>query len=180
MWLVRCALRCIFLALLHCNRYSRGCFISLPPSHSPPPLPPLTPHHTTPPPTTNITPSQVADRILVFHRGVGKAQIKGLLIEEKLDLLTEYLVLNPLDSLLSMLPFRGNKGKKKAGSGLETATTSAGEEFLLVDESVARSFARMGSAAGGEVTGGKYIASNHKYAVVRILTGMVAVVGLCV
>jgi hypothetical protein len=38
-------------------------------------------------------PEEMADRILVFHRGVGVAKQSGLLIPQKVDLLVEYTVL---------------------------------------------------------------------------------------
>ncbi len=101
---------------------------------------------------------QVADRILVFHRGIGKARIKGLLINEKLDLLTEYLVLNPLDRLLHLLYLR-RRPNAKGG-----AAAAGGAQFTLEDEGTARAMARLDSAVAGELKGGRYIASNHKYA----------------
>ncbi|GLI65636.1 hypothetical protein VaNZ11_009234 [Volvox africanus] len=45
----------------------------------------------------------MADRVLVFHRGITVAQASGLYTEEKVDLLVEYLVTKPLAKLWNWL-----------------------------------------------------------------------------
>ncbi|KAK9862890.1 hypothetical protein WJX84_001679 [Apatococcus fuscideae] len=42
----------------------------------------------------------ISDHILVFHRGIKEVRARGLFINEKIDLLTQYLVVNPLSALL--------------------------------------------------------------------------------
>lgn len=49
-------------------------------------------------------PDCMADRILVFHRGLGTARTTGLLIDQKLDLLMDYTVFHILDMITK--PFR--------------------------------------------------------------------------
>ncbi|KAL6765110.1 hypothetical protein V8C86DRAFT_2461422 [Haematococcus lacustris] len=47
-----------------------------------------------------------ADRVLVFHRGVGMAEDSGLYISQKVDLLAQYLLVQPLAACLAWLRAR--------------------------------------------------------------------------
>jgi hypothetical protein len=49
-------------------------------------------------------PKELQDKVLVFHRGVGVEKIRGRFINEKIDLLSEYLVLGPIKRLLGKAP----------------------------------------------------------------------------
>jgi hypothetical protein len=104
---------------------------------------------------------QMADRILVFHRGIGSAKRKGLLINEKLDLLCEFTVLRLIDAVLSRVPkrFGGTKpdAPPKGGGG---ARALHEQRSLRPSASLARAF----STLQGRVTGNSYVASEHKYA----------------
>ncbi|GIL91758.1 hypothetical protein Vretimale_14893 [Volvox reticuliferus] len=55
----------------------------------------------------------MADRVLVFHRGITVAQASGLYTEEKVDLLVEYLITKPLLKLWNWL----RKRNTPAGTG---------------------------------------------------------------
>lgn len=46
--------------------------------------------------------SPLQDRILVFHRGMGTERLKGLLIDQKLDLLMDYTVFHVLEMVSNM------------------------------------------------------------------------------
>eukprot|EP00882_Tetradesmus_deserticola_P018152 GHRQ01019478.1.p1 GENE.GHRQ01019478.1~~GHRQ01019478.1.p1 ORF type:complete len:266 (+),score=104.64 GHRQ01019478.1:211-1008(+) len=62
-------------------------------------------------------PDCMADRILVFHRGIGTGKLSGLLIDQKLDLLMDYTVFEALDRLrdpLQQLLSKVGLVKKKA------------------------------------------------------------------
>lgn len=105
-----------------------------------------------PRPTLHV---QVADHILIFHRGIGTEQVKGLLIEEKLDLLCEYTVFWLLDYVKKLMGW----GKKKGG----VAEGGAGEGVIM-DQVTREDYARQDSTLQGHLEGGKFIASDHKYA----------------
>ena len=144
----------------------------------------------------------------MFHRGVGKARIKGLVVNEKLDLLTDYTAMRLLDKvgartvstsacpvalctvdahthqvlyqckpcleppprlclpfqLLCFLPSwlwgRPPPEARASGGG------AAADDSDALD-AASRRLEHMSSALKGERVGGKYIASNHKYAKVR-------------
>jgi hypothetical protein len=105
----------------------------------------------------------VADRILVFHRGVGKAHMRGLLINEKLDLLTEYTVMRVLDKVLPYIPaFLGGGSRGAAATDAPSRALSPAEDAAAAE--AAREFVKLDSALAGERKGGTYIASDHKYA----------------
>lgn len=61
-------------------------------------------------------PEAMADRILVFHRGVGVAKQSGLLIPQKVDLLVEYTVLWLVDKLTGGLTRRLRGGDHEAAA----------------------------------------------------------------
>ncbi|GBG00002.1 hypothetical protein Rsub_12729 [Raphidocelis subcapitata] len=131
----------------------------------------------------NHLPNEMADRILVFHRGIGTARLKGLLIGEKLDLLCEYTVLKLVDALAAYVPKKWG-GKKPDPPGAAGATPSASratspqastdggggsgggaaaagpKRRLVASATLARQF----STITGRVTGGNYVASDHKFA----------------
>lgn len=46
-------------------------------------------------PHMQLLPKDVRDNVLVFHRGIGVAEHKDMFINDKIDLLVEYLVVNP-------------------------------------------------------------------------------------
>jgi len=102
----------------------------------------------------------MADRILVFHRGIGTANLKGHLFNEKLDLLCEYTVLRIFDALMALVPEKWG-GKKRAAGAAGAAASPA--RALKPSATLARQF----STLAGEVKGGQYIASDHKYAKVE-------------
>ncbi|GBF88981.1 aminopeptidase [Raphidocelis subcapitata] len=107
-------------------------------------------------------PDEVADHILVFHRGVGTARLKGLLIEEKLDLLTEYTVMRVLDKIIALLPsfvWRRPAAAPAPGAGRRSGGGRAASAASGRDAP-----SRCDSALGGEMQGETYVASNHKYA----------------
>uniref|UniRef100_A0A383VX35 Uncharacterized protein n=1 Tax=Tetradesmus obliquus TaxID=3088 RepID=A0A383VX35_TETOB len=69
-----------------------------------------------------------ADRMLVFHRGVGVATAEGLYLDKKLDLLAEYLLVAPATAALARL--RAAAGallgrSTDAAEGTATATNTA-------------------------------------------------------
>jgi hypothetical protein len=70
----------------------------------------------------NDMPEEMADRILVFHRGVGVAKQSGLLIPQKLDLLVEYTVLWLVDKLT------GGLARKIRGGDHEAAAKKVAKE----------------------------------------------------
>lgn len=108
----------------------------------------------------------MADRILIFHRGIGTAKLKGLLISEKIDLLCEYTVIRALDYLKSLIP---KWGAKKRPPVTRTSTMlSPGDTGGDVRGRMSE-FMRQFSTVGGKFAGEKYIASDHKYAkVIRL------------
>ncbi|KAI8462870.1 MAG: hypothetical protein J3K34DRAFT_527436 [Monoraphidium minutum] len=109
-------------------------------------------------------PDEVADRVLVFHRGIGSASIKGLLIEEKLDLLCEYTVFRVLNKLAPLL--RGARKAEKAAANVGAAEAAAAAAAAAASEGgpAHGEALRCDSALQGEMKGGMYIASDHKYA----------------
>lgn len=50
-----------------------------------------------------------SDRLLVFHRGVGVATAPGLYLNQKLDLLLDYLLVQPFERLASTVGHRWSK-----------------------------------------------------------------------
>lgn len=62
-----------------------------------------------------------ADRVLVFHRGVGMAEDSGLYISQKVDLLAQYLLVQPLAACLAWLSARlpSLRRRKAPGPGPE-------------------------------------------------------------
>lgn len=55
--------------------------------------------------------AHLQERVMVFHRGIHTAHSKGLYVEDKIDLLMGYLVVNPLAALMGTL--FGWKAKEK-------------------------------------------------------------------
>ncbi len=107
----------------------------------------------------------MVDRILVFHRGIGTAHLKGILFEEKLDLLCEYTVLRAYNFILSFVPEKwGGRKKAKAAGGGGTEGGAGALRALKPSATLARQF----STLAGEVVEGQYIASTHKYAKVGL------------
>jgi hypothetical protein len=119
----------------------------------------------------------VADHILVFHRGIGTARLKGLLIEEKLDLLTEYTVMRILDRVIALLP---SFLWRRPAAAPPPAQSAGGRASSAASRRGAPS--RCDSALGGEMQGEKYVASDHKYAKVggaaRVFAWGCACIGL--
>ena len=122
----------------------------------------------------------IADRILIFHRGVGTARMRGLLANEKLDLLCEYTVMPLLNLALRLLPRSlagplpadaAARAKSSAGGASTTAPAELVDDDGEAEVERARALARCDSALQGELVGGTYVASHHKYAkVVERLT----------
>ncbi|KAK9827868.1 hypothetical protein WJX74_006810 [Apatococcus lobatus] len=44
--------------------------------------------------------AEISDRILVFHRGIKEVRAQGMFINEKIDLLVQYVIVEPLSALL--------------------------------------------------------------------------------
>ncbi|KAK9804732.1 hypothetical protein WJX72_002789 [[Myrmecia] bisecta] len=53
--------------------------------------------------------ADISDHIIVFHRGIKTVKARGTYINEKIDLLTDYLIVNPLKRLCT--PFLKTPGK---------------------------------------------------------------------
>lgn len=80
--------------------------------------------------------AQLLERIMVFHRGVHTARSKGLYIEDKIDLLMGYLVVNPIAALAGK--FLGYQAQEKAKkySPLTSSNDKAPVADLSRDEGI--------------------------------------------
>lgn len=112
-------------------------------------------------------PDCMADRILVFHRGIGTEKLSGLLIDQKLDLLMDYTVFNLIDKMrqpLEGLLAKVGLVKKKTEEQQKAAEAAAAAEEAAV------AAARMSAHGDGaamqmyEMQGNTLVASTHKFA----------------
>jgi len=93
--------------------------------------------------------SDVADKMLVFHRGIGVAQDSGMFFQEKLDLLVEYCVAEPVkaawENLKAYLPAMFQSGE----AALKRADANSWTRAPSVGDAAARNLhGRDGSEAG--------------------------------
>lgn len=107
-------------------------------------------------------PAEMGDRILVMHRGVGAAKLKGLLISEKLDLLCDYTVVRLINLALSFVP-KAWGGTKLPAAELEAkrARKEARERELRSNQTLMRQFSTLRAKVTDD---GAYVASDHKFA----------------
>ena len=70
--------------------------------------------------------AEMSDRVLVFHRGVGVAKMRGLFLNEKVDLLVEYGFTNPVARLWNWI-----KGAKRlSGNTASKEQIGQNEEWV--------------------------------------------------
>ncbi|CAL8464423.1 g3958 [Coccomyxa elongata] len=74
--------------------------------------------------------SPIADRILVFHRGISTVKAEGQYINDKIDLLVQYLLVDPFQSLYSRI----FKHKAKLHVALELGDSTGDKGFSLVGQ----------------------------------------------
>ncbi|KAF6257530.1 hypothetical protein COO60DRAFT_1701817 [Scenedesmus sp. NREL 46B-D3] len=102
-------------------------------------------------------PDCMADRILVFHRGIGTEKLSGLLIDQKLDLLMDYTVFSDLLAKVGLVKKR-TKEEERAAQAVDAAAEAAA--------AAARLSAHGDGAAMQmyEYQGNTLVASTHKFA----------------
>lgn len=116
-------------------------------------------------------PEEMADRILLFHRGIGSQRMSGLLVNQKLDLLMEYTVFWLFDLIKEKLPKKKGQANKTRIADVPTDITSVGEPSSSGATANSNGSARASALprlskqqSTVEISGAQYIASTHKYA----------------
>jgi hypothetical protein len=117
-------------------------------------------------------PDEMADRILVFHRGVGTQKLSGLLIDQKLDLLMNYTIWHVWDMIKDKLVKKKDTAAAEAGAaGGAGAAKRVSDSSSSSDEGGAGpSQPQLGRSRTipAKVSGGQLIQSHHKFAKVGV------------